>query len=378
MTQVILEHVTKTYPGGVTAVRDLTLTVAAGERLVLVGPSGCGKTTTLRLIAGLESPTYGMIHLGGRPANGLPPWRRDVAVAFQRPALYPHRTVRANLGFGLALSQTGGWLPAFLRDLFHPQIRQDRAGRVAAVARLLGLEDVLDRLPAQLSGGQQQRVALGRALVRRPGLFLLDEPLSNLDVRQRTELRRELLLLRQHFPATMLYVTHDPAEALTLGDRVAVLRGGVLEQVGPPLEVCRRPVNRFVAAFLAWPPLSFLDGEIQAEAFVGTGGRLPLPAEKNGWAAFAGRAATLGIRAEDIQLGMASGRATLEMEVSLVELLGRSCLATCTRTGWQLAALAEAPGPHEGQRVMVTLNLHSALLFDRQSGRTLDAYDRTG
>jgi multiple sugar transport system ATP-binding protein len=394
MAQVVLEKLSKTFPGGVAAVRDLSLTVADGEWLVLVGPSGCGKTTTLRLIAGLDQPTIGAVRIGGNDVTAWPPWRRDVAMTFQRPALYPHRSVRANLAFGLALAQRRGSLRRLLAWPFLAAVRkegrnrrQDLRHRVAEAARVLGLQDVLDRQPAQLSGGQQQRVALGRALVRRPAVFLLDEPLGNLDARLRSDLRRELLLLRRHFPATMIHVTHDPVEALTLGDRLAVLRDGMLQQVGPPREVYRRPENRFVAGFVGWLPTGFLDGEVCRRAdslyFVGEGAALPLPTEKSGWVAWVGRPATLGIRAEDVQLEEVEGRlgdgdARLDVEVSLREPLGRTSLATCTRGGWRLAALAMADGPAEGQTGRVVMDLRQAHLFDRVSGRALDAGFHTG
>lgn len=242
MASLLFDRVDKTYPNGHPAVRGLTLEIREGEFLVLVGPSGCGKTTALRLVAGLERPTNGRIFLGGRDVTDLPPAQRDVALVFQNFALYPHRTVRDNLAFGLRMRGTS-----------EPLI----AERVAAAAQTLGLSDVLDRRPSQLSGGQRQRVALGRALVRRPQAFLLDEPLSNLDTRLRVEMRAELTRLHRHLGATLLYVTHDHEEALTLGDRVGVLRDGVLQQLAPPLEIYHRPVNAFTAGFLGSPAMNF-------------------------------------------------------------------------------------------------------------------------
>ena len=280
MAEVALKGVGKQYANGVQAVEGLDLVVADGELVVLVGPSGCGKTTTLRLIAGLEAPSAGLVRIGGSVVNGEPPNRRDVAMVFQRPALYPHLSVQANLGFGLKLRQ-GWWFGA-----------PERRHRVEEVARALGLEDLLDRRPAELSGGQQQRVALGRALVRRPAVFLLDEPLAGLDAPLRLEMRRELHLLHRRLRATMIYVTHDQEEALTLGDRVVVLDRGRPQQSDRPAALYERPANRFVAAFLGWPPLSLLDGRLVEEdgrlCLVGDGEKLPVPGE---WRRFAGRLA---------------------------------------------------------------------------------------
>src|SRR5262245_34433799 len=257
MAEVALGGVSKQYPGGVEALRDLTLTVADGELVVLVGPSGCGKTTTLRLIAGLETPTRGTLRIGGRVVNDLPPRERDVAMVFQRPALYPHLSVRDNLAFGLRMRRGGFPLLGWNRRA--DEVVRDR---VARAARMLELDDVLDRLPGQLSGGQQQRVALGRAVVREPAAFLLDEPLSNLDARLRTEMRRELHLLHRRLRATMIYVTHDQTGALPPGDRLVVLHRGVAQQADAPLAVYERPANRFVAGFIGWPPMNFMDGQL--------------------------------------------------------------------------------------------------------------------
>jgi multiple sugar transport system ATP-binding protein len=250
VTAIRLEGLRKVYPNGVEAVAGLDLEVAAGELFVVVGPSGCGKTTTLRLVAGLEAPTAGRVFLGGRDVTSLPPHGRDVAMVFQGGALYPDKTVRGNLGFGLRLRRTPTTVIA---------------ERVARVARDLGLEDVLERRPDQLSAGQQQRVALGRALVRRPQAFLLDEPLSHLDAPLRIQTREELARLQRRLGATMLHVTHDQEEALALGDRLAVLREGRLQQVGSPAEVHDRPANVFVAGFLGSPPMNFFPCTLGSE-----------------------------------------------------------------------------------------------------------------
>ena len=259
MAQVVLEHLTKVFqgPGGETvrAVEDAGLVVRDQELLVLVGPSGCGKTTTLRLIAGLEEPTAGTIALDGQVVNDLPPKDRDVAMVFQQHALYPHMTVYENLGFGLRLRH-------------YPRAEIER--RVSYAAQILDLAACPDRKPAALSGGQRQRVALGRAIVRRPKLFLLDEPLSNLDAQTRTQMRAEIARLQARLAATMIYVTHDQVEALTLGHRVAVMKDGVLQQVATPADLYRHPANRFVGGFIGSPPMNFFDGTLcgQGEAFV--------------------------------------------------------------------------------------------------------------
>src|ERR671928_1553518 len=246
MASVRLERVQKTYPNGHVAAQGLDLEIADGEFMVLVGPSGCGKSTALRMIAGLETPTGGRIVIGDRDVTSLPPQERDIAMVFQSYALYPHMTVRENLAFGLRM-----------RGASRTVIEQ----RVADAARALGLDGVLERKPSQLSGGQRQRVALGRAIVREPKVFLFDEPLSNLDAKLRVETRAELARLHRRLRATVVYVTHDQEEAMTLGSRVAVMRDGFLQQVAPPMELYRRPANRFVAGFVGSPAMNFLPRE---------------------------------------------------------------------------------------------------------------------
>jgi multiple sugar transport system ATP-binding protein len=248
MAQVTLENIAKVYPDGTEAVKDLSLEIADGELVVFVGPSGCGKTTALRMVAGLEEISSGTISIGDRVVNRLPPRERDVAMVFQNYALYPHRSVYENIAF-----------PLKLRKLAKPEIEE----RVKRIARLLGLEEQLQRRPRQLSGGQRQRVAMGRAIVREPQVFLMDEPLSNLDAKLRTEMRAEISLLHKELAVTTIYVTHDQVEAMTLGERVAVMRKGELQQVSAPQELYDRPVNLFVAGFIGSPSMNFVEGMIE-------------------------------------------------------------------------------------------------------------------
>jgi multiple sugar transport system ATP-binding protein len=377
----------------VAALRQLTLSVAAGELLVLVGPSGCGKTTTLRLLAGLDEPTAGTIRLDGRTVNGVAPRFRDLALVFQRPALYPHLNVRDNLAFGLRLARPVSWWRRLL-PFSEPTLSDDETGRVKDVAELLGLSALLDRRPRELSGGEQQRVALGRALARRPGLLLLDEPFSNLDARLRLEMRRQFHLLRRHVPATMIYVTHDQDEALNLGDRVAVLDGGDLRQLDTPTMLLARPADRFVAGFLGTPPMNLLDGRL-----VATEGRLRFDIvgaswtiERDNWLGFVGRPVTLGARPEDVMVRLAGGRSVLVTDapgraslpivdspgespafaVGQIERLASSRLLVLERDGIRLTALA-APeaAPSEGEQVTATFNAARCHLFDGTTGKAL-------
>lgn len=266
MARVTLDHVTKHF-GGIVAVRDVTLTIADGEFLVLLGPSGCGKTTTLRMIAGLETPTAGRIWIGERDVTGAEPKDRDIAMVFQNYALYPHMSVFDNMAFGLKLRKVP---------------RAEIVRRVEEAATLLGLQELLHRKPRELSGGQRQRVALGRAIVREPAVFLMDEPLSNLDAQLRTATRVELKRLHQRLGATVVYVTHDQVEAMTLGTRIVVMRDGVVQQVGTPEEIYRRPRTPFVAQFVGTPPMNLIGGVVARKGteWILSGvasGSLPLP-----------------------------------------------------------------------------------------------------
>jgi multiple sugar transport system ATP-binding protein len=292
MADVVLTSLHKAY-GPVTAVNDINLEIKDREFVVLVGPSGCGKSTTLRMIAGLEEISSGTIAIGGRIVNHLQPKDRDVAMVFQNYALYPHMSVRDNLAFGLRNRRVP---PAEI------------AAAVDRAARILSIEPLLDRRPRQLSGGQQQRVALGRAMVRNPKVFLFDEPLSNLDAQLRAQMRLELKELRLRVPTTSIFVTHDQVEAMTLGDRIVVMKDGFVQQVGTPLELYRKPANRFVAGFIGSPSMNFIDLKVAAEGerFVLTGGGLQLrvPARiAAGLQSRVGQTVCVGMRPQHLRLG---------------------------------------------------------------------------
>ena len=293
MAEIVLDQVSKVYAGGVTGVDNLSLEIRDGEFMVLVGPSGCGKSTGLRLIAGLEEITSGTISIGGRVVNDLPPKDRDIAMVFQNYALYPHMTVEQNLAFGLQQRKTP---------------KEEIKRRVAEVSRMLGLEQYLKRKPAALSGGQRQRVAMGRAIVREPQAFLMDEPLSNLDAKLRVSMRASLTQLHDRLGVTTVYVTHDQVEAMTLGHRVCVLRDGQLQQVDTPQALFDHPVNLFVAGFIGSPAMNFVAAELtRADGPVVTfaGHRLPLPAgaleARPGLDGYFGREVILGIRPSDFE-----------------------------------------------------------------------------
>jgi multiple sugar transport system ATP-binding protein len=262
VAEIVLDNISKIFAGGVVAVDDVSLTIDSGEFLVLVGPSGCGKSTLLRMIAGLEEATGGTISIGERDVTELPPRARDVAMVFQSYALYPHMTVRQNLGYGLKVRKTP---------------KREIAERVARAAELLGLDELLDRRPAALSGGQRQRVAMGRAIVREPKAFLMDEPLSNLDAKLRVSMRAQLSALHARLATTTIYVTHDQIEAMTLGQRVAVMRDGRIQQVDTPQELYQRPANLFVAAFIGSPAMNLVEAEIAGGEIRFGGYAIPLP-----------------------------------------------------------------------------------------------------
>jgi len=347
VADVQLVHLSKVYDNGVVAVNDLNLEIGEGEFVVLVGPSGCGKTTALRMVAGLEEISDGEIRIGGKVVNDLPPRERDIAMVFQNYALYPHKTVYENLAFGLRMRKV-------------PKDEQKR--RVEEIARVLGLADMLKRRPAQLSGGQRQRVAMGRAIVREPKAFLMDEPLSNLDAKLRVQMRAEIARIQQALRVTTVYVTHDQVEAMTMGHRVAVMRDGVLQQVDTPQHLYDAPMNLFVASFVGSPPMNLFEATIVQE-----NGRiscrvgqveLELPsdvvAQRPALAEYEGRSVAIGIRPEDVREAAGWDGARLRGRILLVESLGSEQLvhieiaATPLERSDLVDTAAQPPGPSLG------------------------------
>jgi multiple sugar transport system ATP-binding protein len=364
MASVMLAGIRKIYEAGAAtqpAVHDLDLEIADGEFMVLVGPSGCGKSTTLRMIAGLESISAGRLLIGGREVNHVPAKDRDIAMVFQNYALYPHMTAYENMAFALTL-----------RRLAKTEV--DR--RVREAARVLDIESLLHRRPREMSGGERQRVALGRALVRKPQVFLFDEPLSNLDAKLRVQMRREIARLHQQLGTTMIYVTHDQVEAMTLGDRIAVLHRGRLQQVDAPSALYGEPANTFVAGFIGSPPMNLIEGEVTGgpgAELRAAGGALSIPLGPRWSSALAGReapAVTLGIRPEDIQRAD-GGPGIVRSRVELVELLGGEALVHVSASGVELTARLSAPVPPAGSELHLRLPEDRLHLFDRSSGVSL-------
>jgi sn-glycerol 3-phosphate transport system ATP-binding protein len=369
MADVAFENVSKEFPGGTFAVDDLSLEIPDGEFLILVGPSGCGKTTALRLIAGLEKPTAGTIRIGDATMNGVSPRDRDIAMVFQNYALYPHMTVYRNLAFGLRERRT-------------PKREIDR--RVREISAILSLDELLKRRPAQLSGGQRQRVAMGRALVREPKAFLLDEPLSNLDAKLRVQMRAELKRLHQKLGITTVYVTHDQVEAMTLADRIVVMSAGKALQVGAPQEVYRRPANLFVAGFIGSPAMNLLRGRADGSRVAAGELAFSRPGVPAG-------DVVVGIRPESLAPAT-DGRPSLELEVDLVEPLGEAALVhgtvggTAVQSGAEeekeiltagdarapvTAIFAAADLPAPGDRVRVGIEPDRIYLFDLATGEAI-------
>jgi multiple sugar transport system ATP-binding protein len=371
MTDLVFDHVTKVFPGPMVAVDDLSLSVDDGEFLILVGPSGCGKSTALRMIAGLEKISAGTISVGGAVINDIPPKDRDIAMVFQNYALYPHMTVEKNLGFALRQRKTS---------------KEEIARRVQGMADLLGLEELLKRRPGQLSGGQRQRVAMGRALVREPKVFLLDEPLSNLDAKLRVQMRAELKKLHHRLGITTIYVTHDQVEAMTLGDRIAVLSAGRLQQIGAPQDVYDHPANVFVAGFIGSPPMNLLQGNVSGghvEAGDLVFERAGVPDGK----------VVVGVRPEGLRpVGEADPGPGFEVQVDVVEPLGdevlvhgsvaardagvrieteEATLLADAGTGDRAAVtvrLAPDVRPEPGSRLHLAVDPATTHLFDAESG----------
>ena len=354
MAAVELERVVKSYDAKVTVIHGVDLQIQHGEFVVFVGPSGCGKSTLLRMVAGLEPITGGSIRIDGQVVNDLPPRHRDIAMVFQDYALYPHKTLYDNMAFGLRLRKTP-----------EPEIER----RVMDAARLLHIAHLLDRRPAALSGGQRQRVAIGRAIVRQPKVFLFDEPLSNLDAQLRHEMRTEIKKLHQRLGATIIYVTHDQVEAMTLADRIVVLSAGKIEQVGSPIELYEHPDNLFVAGFIGSPKMNFIEGEIVdasgAHATVRLASGAQLRALVDGSAAKPGDKVTLGVRPEHFHVG--GDVNVINATVTFVESLGSATHAYCAFPGVEDALTCEFDGRTKvqtGQVLALSIPAEACYLFD--------------
>ena len=379
MAAIEFDRVTKRFADGTLAVDEVDLTVADGEFMIFVGPSGCGKTTALRMVAGLEEITSGEIRIGGRIVNDLEPPDRDVAMVFQNYALYPHMSVQDNIGFPLRMQRVA---------------KQDLQRQVRDVAELLGIGDLLRRKPRELSGGQRQRVAMGRAIVRHPQVFLMDEPLSNLDAKLRVQMRAELVKLHRRLGVTTIYVTHDQTEAMTLGQRVAVLNKGVIQQVDTPQRLYRRPVNTFVASFIGSPPMNFVRGRLAAGTIELGNHRLGLPAElrdalRPDIVDSNSAEVLLGLRPEDFidaRLNSNSGYPVLPSEVEIAEQLGPETYVYSRVPGLDVVEIGERPVElagalaarldprtiaEPGQQLMLAVDLRAAHLFDPVSGESL-------
>jgi len=366
VAEVVLENATKTYPGDVVGIEDVDLHIEDREFLVLVGPSGSGKSTALRLIAGLEEITVGNVYIGGRLVNDVPPKDRDIAMVFQNYALYPHMSVYNNMAFGLKL-----------RRFPKAEINQ----RVENAATILGIKHLLSRRPRALSGGERQRVAVGRAIVRQPKAFLFDEPLSNLDAKLRVEMRAELSRLHHRLQTTMIYVTHDQVEAMTLGDRIAVLNDGMVQQIAEPIELYDRPENKFVASFIGTPAMNFIDGRLVGEAGELTFDSGPVKVRiceplRSAVLDYVGKEITLGIRPEDIE---DARNAPAEREdhpvdtiVRVVEPLGDEKLLHLQAGEWELVAKVE---PHHDaqvdEKLSVLFDINKVHLFDKATGNNI-------
>jgi multiple sugar transport system ATP-binding protein len=380
MAEIRLSGVNKVYPDGTHAVHDVDLQIADGEFMIMVGPSGCAKSTILRMIAGLETPTSGTVEIGGRVVNDVAPKDRDIAMVFQSYALYPHMTVRENMAFGLKLRRM-------------PQGEIDQ--RVADAARILGLEQLLDRLPKAMSGGQRQRVAMGRAIVREPQAFLMDEPLSNLDAKLRVQMRTEIAKLHQRLRTTTVYVTHDQVEAMTLGQRICILRKGLVQQVDTPFQVYQNPANVFVGGFIGSPGMNFMDGHLllhEGMVYLQLGDRhLPLPASVSSRLPSAidlhGRGVIVGIRPEHLSMTTDDDVHGLPVQVELTEAMGAEVYAyftaavnapdltalsdTQATSATYVARLAAGSETSSNQRISLRPDLSEVHLFDPTSQRSL-------
>jgi multiple sugar transport system ATP-binding protein len=395
MAEIELNDITKRYPDGYEAVKHMSLDVPDGELMILVGPSGCGKSTALRMVAGLEDISEGELKIGGQVVNDKAPKDRDIAMVFQNYALYPHMTVRDNMGFALKLAKVSA---------------EEINRKVTDAAKTLDLEQHLDRKPANLSGGQRQRVAMGRAIVRDPSVFLMDEPLSNLDAKLRVQMRTEISRIQQSLNTTMIYVTHDQTEAMTLGDRISVMRAGILQQVGPPSELYAHPNSLFVAGFIGSPSMNFLPGELEGDRVRLPIGDVALPQELqqklNAGPGGGRRGVIAGLRPEDFEdaslVGDKSRGTTFRTKIDVLESMGAEYYAYFVVESERVssseleelaqdAGAADLPHSHEGSQVVARLDAASKVrkgeelelwfnswhlhLFDPESGRSLLAGD---
>lgn len=366
MAKVILEDVYKIYPGNVTAVNNANLEIDDQEFVVLVGPSGCGKSTTLRMIAGLEEITKGNIFIDGRKVNDVPPKNRDIAMVFQNYALYPHMTVYKNMAFGLKLRK-------------YPKAEIDQ--RVRDAADILGIQELLERKPKELSGGQRQRVAVGRAIVRKPKAFLFDEPLSNLDAKMRVQMRTEISKLHTRLAATMIYVTHDQVEAMTMGDRIVVMKDGLIQQVAPPLELYDHPANQFVAGFIGSPPMNFFDGVLEQRegGLFFNEGTFAVKADETARAKlspYAGKSIVFGIRPEDMAdrvfVAQPDPAHCMKASVEVVEPMGAEVFLYLN-TG-KTSFIARVDGHDKasvGQELTLVLDIKKSHFFDAATGAAI-------
>jgi multiple sugar transport system ATP-binding protein len=372
MANLSIKNVRKTYGDrakGVEVLKGINLDIADGEFLILVGGSGCGKSTLLNMIAGLETVTEGEIQIGGKRVNDLPPKDRDIAMVFQSYALYPSMSVRENIAFGLSLRKV-------------PKAEQEAT--IARVAKLLQIEALLDRRPAQLSGGQRQRVAMGRALAREPQLFLFDEPLSNLDAKLRVEMRSEIKLLHKRLGITTVYVTHDQIEAMTLGDKIAVMKDGVIQQFGTPEDIYEQPSNTFVASFMGSPPMNLIpttllveDDRVHAQVSVGEGDArpvaLPIRARGEALSAYTNRRVLLGLRPEHLSDTVRDGAGVeIEVPIAMTEVTGADALVFTKLGGVSVVCRVHPRSVGSDTQTKLRVDMTHALLFDETSGLRID------
>ncbi len=364
MATVELKNVNKVYDGGVHAVKDANITIQDKEFVVLVGPSGCGKTTTLRMVAGLEDISGGELYIDGKLVNDVPPKDRDIAMVFQNYALYPHMTVFDNMAFGLKIRKYD---------------KEEIQKRVDEAAEILEIKELLERRPKQLSGGQRQRVAVGRAIVRHPKVFLFDEPLSNLDAKLRVQMRAEISSLHTRLQATMIYVTHDQVEAMTMGDKIVVMRDGIIQQIGDPLTLYNKPVNRFVAGFMGSPPMNFMTMEIKEEGgkVVADEGTFSLNVDgKNADAIkpYVGKSMVMGFRAEDLVFSdKPQPGKTMPVSIGVIEPLGAETHVYGNTTKHQMIARVE---PHitfnVGDTANFAPNMQKVIFFDMETDQAVN------